>query len=606
MSYQVLARKWRPHSFDHVVGQSHVLTALNNALTHQRLHHAYLLSGTRGVGKTTIARIFAKGLNCEEGITATPCGVCQTCQEIDQGRFVDLLEIDAASRTKVEDTRELLDNVQYKPAKGRYKIYIIDEVHMLSRHSFNALLKTLEEPPEYVKFILATTDPQKLPITILSRCLQFHLKHLDVEQIQQQLQLILEKEEINFDSRALRMMARAADGSMRDALSLTDQAIALGNNQVNSDIVAEMLGTLDSSQALHLLAPLAQNDASAVMEQLNELASFGVEWDGLLKELANQFHQIAMLQALPGLFNPLDSDSEQQHSLAGKFAPEDIQLCYQIALQSRQDLALAPDGKAGVEMALLRMLAFRPAIKQSITPQSITIPATEPVSAINQGRELQAENKAISQSIAQPKASAPARSQINPAARAKAQLSEQKRQDQPSSSTQAQAPQKVQPQKLVQSQSDAPIQSTANDQQRVEKPSAAIQQSMVQQQKNQQSISSPARSMEQVSAHGASNDTSRNHLPSNDVSKNEAPQQNQQYDYDQANADRYDQQDNLDHDEQFASTPPDVAINTQVAVNNPPVKKTSANSLLSARNRLRSKMLADKGETPPVKKVDRR
>ncbi len=277
MSYQVLARKWRPSQFSDVVGQSHVLTALGNALTQNRLHHAYLFSGTRGVGKTTIARIFAKGLNCEEGITATPCGKCATCREIDEGRFVDLLEIDAASRTKVEDTRELLDNVQYKPARGRFKVYLIDEVHMLSRHSFNALLKTLEEPPEYVKFILATTDPQKLPVTILSRCLQFHLKHLDHQQIQEQLAKVLTEEKVEYEAKALGLLARAAEGSMRDALSLTDQAIALGNGQVDADNVAAMLGTLNTDQALFLLEAVAKSDANIAMDTLQQLANVGVE-----------------------------------------------------------------------------------------------------------------------------------------------------------------------------------------------------------------------------------------------------------------------------------------------------------------------------------------
>ncbi len=299
MSYQVLARKWRPHQFRDVVGQSHVLTALANALDHNRLHHAYLFSGTRGVGKTTIARIFAKGLNCEQGVTSTPCGVCATCQEIDQGRFVDLLEIDAASRTKVEDTRDLLDNVQYKPARGRYKVYLIDEVHMLSRHSFNALLKTLEEPPEYVKFLLATTDPQKLPVTILSRCLQFHLKHLDANQIKDQLEHVLEQESVVSEPRALSLIARAAEGSMRDALSLTDQAIALGNGTVLEAQVTEMLGTLSTDQAILLLEALSDGHADTVMQCLTHLAEVGVEWDGLLKEIAAQLHRIAMAQALP-------------------------------------------------------------------------------------------------------------------------------------------------------------------------------------------------------------------------------------------------------------------------------------------------------------------
>jgi len=378
MSYQVLARKWRPHRFEDVVGQSHVLTALTNALTHNRLHHAYLFSGTRGVGKTTIARLFAKGLNCEQGITASPCGQCHTCLEIEQGRFVDLLEIDAASRTKVEDTRELLDNVQYKPARGRFKIYLIDEVHMLSRHSFNALLKTLEEPPEHVKFILATTDPQKLPATILSRCLQFHLKHLDNTQIQQQLSHVLTEEGLSFDSKALSLLARAAEGSMRDALSLTDQAIALGNGQVQSDTVAAMLGTLNTEQALYLLEAMAQGQAEPAMACLAELAAVGVEWDSLLSELAAQLHRVAMYQVLPAALDLSAPDADRIVQLSQSMPPQDVQLHYQIALQGRQDLPLAPDGRTGLEMVLLRMLAFRPVTAGALTPQAVPVPASAP------------------------------------------------------------------------------------------------------------------------------------------------------------------------------------------------------------------------------------
>ncbi|MGR5061832.1 DNA polymerase III subunit gamma/tau [Photobacterium sp. DNB22_13_2] len=381
MSYQVLARKWRPHQFDDVVGQSHVLTALANALAHNRLHHAYLFSGTRGVGKTTIARIFAKGLNCEQGVTASPCGQCETCREIDEGRFVDLLEIDAASRTKVEDTRDLLDNVQYKPARGRYKVYLIDEVHMLSRHSFNALLKTLEEPPEYVKFILATTDPQKLPVTILSRCLQFHLKHLDNSQIQTQLEKVLGEEQVAFDSRALGLISRAAEGSMRDALSLTDQAIALGNGQVQTDAVSEMLGTLNTEQALYLLEAVAGGEAQPAMACLEELASVGVEWDSLLREMATQLHRVAMHQALPASLDDSAPDASRISTLSQSVSPQEVQLCYQIALQGRQDLAFAPDGRTGLEMVLLRMLAFRPVSVNAVTPQPIAVPATQPTAA---------------------------------------------------------------------------------------------------------------------------------------------------------------------------------------------------------------------------------
>ncbi|OLQ69342.1 DNA polymerase III subunit gamma/tau [Photobacterium proteolyticum] len=379
MSYQVLARKWRPHQFEDVVGQSHVLTALANALAHNRLHHAYLFSGTRGVGKTSIARIFAKGLNCEQGVTSTPCGQCETCREIDEGRFVDLLEIDAASRTKVEDTRELLDNVQYKPARGRFKVYLIDEVHMLSRHSFNALLKTLEEPPEYVKFILATTDPQKLPVTILSRCLQFHLKHLDNAQIQSQLEKVLTEEQVEHEPRALSLLARAAEGSMRDALSLTDQAIALGNGQVQAESVSAMLGTLNTEQALYLLEAMAQGEAQSAMACLEELAGVGVEWDSLLSELAAQLHRVAMYQALPASLDDSAPDAERVIALSKHVSPQEVQLCYQIALQGRQDLAYAPDGRTGLEMVLLRMLAFRPLSGQGNSAQPIHVPTTEPV-----------------------------------------------------------------------------------------------------------------------------------------------------------------------------------------------------------------------------------
>ncbi|RJX73791.1 DNA polymerase III subunit gamma/tau [Vibrio sinensis] len=360
MSYLALARKWRPTKFKEVVGQAHVLTALENALAQNRLHHAYLFSGTRGVGKTSIGRLFAKGLNCETGITATPCGECATCKEIDEGRFVDLLEIDAASRTKVEDTRELLDNVQYKPARGRFKVYLIDEVHMLSRHSFNALLKTLEEPPEYVKFILATTDPQKLPVTILSRCLQFHLKPISVDVIREQLENILSKENVTAENRALGMIAHAADGSMRDALSLTDQAIALGNGVVETDLVTQMLGTLDTDQAIHLLEAISAKDPQAVLDSVQKLAQNGVEWDGLLQQLATQLHRLAMYQALPSTLDNTQPDAEKVTLLARALSPEDVQLYYQIALKGRQDLPMAPSERIGLEMVMLRMLAFRP------------------------------------------------------------------------------------------------------------------------------------------------------------------------------------------------------------------------------------------------------
>ncbi|MFN1618700.1 DNA polymerase III subunit gamma/tau [Vibrio rotiferianus] len=360
MSYLALARKWRPNKFDQVVGQNHVLTALENALAQNRLHHAYLFSGTRGVGKTSIGRLFAKGLNCETGITANPCGECDTCREIDEGRFVDLLEIDAASRTKVEDTRELLDNVQYKPARGRFKVYLIDEVHMLSRHSFNALLKTLEEPPEYVKFLLATTDPQKLPVTILSRCLQFHLKPISVDDIHQQLDHILEKEQVSAEARALGMISHAADGSMRDALSLTDQAIALGNGTIQTDIVSHMLGTIDTDQAIHLLESISSKQPQQAMDKIQQLASNGVEWDGLLQQLASQLHRVAMYQALPSTLDQAQPDAEKIELLSKALTPQDVQLYYQIALKGREDLTLSPNGRVGMEMIVLRMMAFRP------------------------------------------------------------------------------------------------------------------------------------------------------------------------------------------------------------------------------------------------------
>ncbi|MFM5170119.1 DNA polymerase III subunit gamma/tau [Aeromonas veronii] len=371
MSYQVLARKWRPHTFEQVVGQQHVLTALTNALDQGRLHHAYLLSGTRGVGKTTIARILAKSLNCEQGISSHPCGVCDTCREIDQGNFVDLLEIDAASRTKVEDTRELLDNVQYRPARGRFKVYLIDEVHMLSRHSFNALLKTLEEPPPYVKFLLATTDPQKLPITILSRCLQFHLKSLDQTQIAKQLEWVLDQEGQPFEPRALLALAKAADGSMRDALSLTDQALAHGNGSVRLDSVLAMLGTLDHRHLHQLLEAILRQDAPATMAKITEIATLGPDFDQLHAELEGLLHRIAMAQLLPASVQEQGADADSLLQLAKAMGPEEVQLCYQIVLGGRKDLPWAPDGRTALEMTCLRMLAFSPR-RDALYPASLT------------------------------------------------------------------------------------------------------------------------------------------------------------------------------------------------------------------------------------------
>ncbi|ELH3241221.1 DNA polymerase III subunit gamma/tau [Salmonella enterica] len=361
MSYQVLARKWRPQTFADVVGQEHVLTALANGLSLGRIHHAYLFSGTRGVGKTSIARLLAKGLNCETGITATPCGVCDNCREIEQGRFVDLIEIDAASRTKVEDTRDLLDNVQYAPARGRFKVYLIDEVHMLSRHSFNALLKTLEEPPAHVKFLLATTDPQKLPVTILSRCLQFHLKALDVEQIRHQLEHILNEEHIAHEPRALQLLSRAADGSLRDALSLTDQAIASGDGLVSTQAVSAMLGTLDDDQALSLVEAVVDANGERVMSLINEAAARGIEWEALLVEMLSLLHRIAMVQLSPAaLGSDMAAIEQRMRELARTVPPGDLQLYYQTLLIGRKELPWAPDRRMGVEMTLLRALAFHP------------------------------------------------------------------------------------------------------------------------------------------------------------------------------------------------------------------------------------------------------
>ncbi|MCG6201880.1 DNA polymerase III subunit gamma/tau [Psychromonas antarctica] len=358
MSYQVLARKWRPRNFQEVVGQQHVVTALSNGLAQNRVHHAYLFSGTRGVGKTTIARILAKSLNCEQGVTATPCGQCGHCQAIDQGRFVDLLEIDAASRTKVDDTREMLDNVQYKPAQGRYKVYLIDEVHMLSKHSFNALLKTLEEPPEYVKFLLATTDPQKLPVTVLSRCLQFHLKAILPEEIEKQLVFILQHEHATFDHAALSVIAKAADGSIRDALSLTDQALAFGAGHIDYQSVLKMLGTIDSSHLTYLLHFIVSGNVEKVFQKIQEFVHLGADFAKLHQGLASLCHQIALLQMRN---KSTASEKNTLQLLAERLTPEEVQLYYQIALQGYKDYAFAPNGKIALEMTVMRLLAFKPA-----------------------------------------------------------------------------------------------------------------------------------------------------------------------------------------------------------------------------------------------------
>ncbi|WP_312596171.1 DNA polymerase III subunit gamma/tau [Stutzerimonas nitrititolerans] len=371
MSYQVLARKWRPRSFREMVGQTHVLKALINALDSQRLHHAYLFTGTRGVGKTTIARIIAKCLNCETGISSTPCGQCSVCREIDEGRFVDLIEVDAASRTKVEDTRELLDNVQYAPSRGRFKVYLIDEVHMLSSHSFNALLKTLEEPPPHVKFLLATTDPQKLPVTILSRCLQFSLKNMPPERVVEHLTHVLGAENVPFEPDALWLLGRAADGSMRDAMSLTDQAIAFGEGKVLAEDVRSMLGTLDHGQVYGVLQALLEGDARALLEAVRHLAEQGPDWGGVLAEMLNVLHRVAIAQALPEAVDNGQGDRERVLALAQALPAEDVQFYYQMGLIGRRDLPLAPDPRSGFEMVLLRMLAFRPADDESAPRTSL-------------------------------------------------------------------------------------------------------------------------------------------------------------------------------------------------------------------------------------------
>ncbi len=359
MTYQVLARKWRPHNFSEIVGQEHVVKSLINALQHDRLHHAYLFTGTRGVGKTTIARILAKAINCENLQGYNPCGECNVCVQLDQGRFLDLIEVDAASRTKVEDTRDLLENAQYAPNSGRYKVYLIDEVHMLSGHSFNALLKTLEEPPPHVKFLLATTDPHKIPVTVLSRCLQFNLKRMLPEQVFKQMEFILQQESIESESAALRLLARAADGSMRDGLSLLDQAIVYGNGRVGLDDVCLMLGTIAQHPVNDLLTALAGGNAQKILKIIGEMADLTPDFIDVLQQILQALHRIALYQVVPSSIEH-EFDGEMIVELAKLFSPEDIQLYYQIALIGRRDLDLAPDPKSGFEMVMLRMLAFKP------------------------------------------------------------------------------------------------------------------------------------------------------------------------------------------------------------------------------------------------------
>ncbi|MCL7930307.1 DNA polymerase III subunit gamma/tau [Halomonas llamarensis] len=401
MSYQVLARKWRPRTFHELVGQAHVQRALVNALDQGRLHHAYLFTGTRGVGKTTLARILAKCLNCtangrgDEGVTSTPCGECDSCRAIDEGRFVDLIEVDAASRTKVEDTRELLDNVQYAPTQGRYKVYLIDEVHMLSTSSFNALLKTLEEPPPHVKFLLATTDPHKLPPTVLSRCLQFTLKHMPPERVVEHLQHVLTVEGVAFEESALWLLGKAAEGSMRDAMSLTDQAIAFGQGEVRHGDVAAMLGTLDHRHVLALVDALAEVDVARLLSEVAQLAEQGPDFAAVLDDVTAILHRLAVAQMVPDAVDNSHGDRETVIALASRFMAEDVQLYYQIGIQGRGDMVHAPDLRSALEMTLLRMLAFR--------PQGVPKPPQTPLPLKPQSQETPSQ-----QSVPESAASAPA------------------------------------------------------------------------------------------------------------------------------------------------------------------------------------------------------
>lgn len=386
MSYQVLARKWRPKTFREMVGQEHVLRALINALDHDRLHHAYLFTGTRGVGKTTIARILAKCLNCEAGVSSVPCGACSSCLEISEGRSVDLLEIDAASRTKVEDTRELLDNVQYAPTHSRHKIYLIDEVHMLSTHSFNALLKTLEEPPPHVKFLLATTDPQKLPATVLSRCLQFNLKNMPPDQIVGHLGAVLEQEMVSYEEPALWLLARAASGSMRDALSLTDQAIAFGAGKVGETDVRGMLGSVDLGHVYELLEAVSRDEPVSVLDIVRRMADFAPDFEGSLDELLSLIHRVTTAQIVPDAIDNSWGDADRVAELARAITAEDAQLFYQIALNGKRDIALSPDTRRGFEMIMLRMIAFRPvAVIDDTVRAELAQPIPMPTAALVEG-----------------------------------------------------------------------------------------------------------------------------------------------------------------------------------------------------------------------------
>ena len=402
MSYQVLARKWRPQNFQELVGQEHVQRALVNALNDDRLHHAYLFTGTRGVGKTTIARIFSKSLNCETGITSTPCGECSTCKEITEGRYIDLIEVDAASRTGVDDTRELLENVQYAPTRGRYKVYLIDEVHMFSKSSFNALLKTLEEPPPHVKFLLATTDPQKLPVTILSRCLQFNLKRLPVSLIIGHLQHVLTQENVEHNVTALQLIAEAADGSMRDALSLLDQALAFGGGSVQEQEVRDMLGSVSRDKVINLLKAVLTRDASQTMVVVADLAELSPDFENVLAEILSILHHMSLAKTVPEALDEFVSAREALLKLSSDVSAEDLQLFYQIALIGRRDLPLSPDARNGFEMILLRMLAFRPASNGSIKTvssgiSSASVPST---TASPNATNIASQNTAVKANVA--------------------------------------------------------------------------------------------------------------------------------------------------------------------------------------------------------------
>ncbi len=402
----VLARKWRPKNFAQLAGQEHVVQALTNALSQNRLHHAYLFTGTRGVGKTTIARIFAKSLNCESGITATPCGVCGACTEIDSGRFVDLIELDAASNTQVDNMRELLESALYAPSSGRFKVYIIDEVHMLSKSAFNAMLKTLEEPPSHVKFILATTDPQKIPVTVLSRCLQFNLKQLPPALIVAQLQFVLGQEAISYETGALNLVARAAQGSMRDALSLLDQAIAYSSGKVDESLVRTMLGAVDQGYLFDLLSLLRAQDGAGLLRVADDMALRSLAFEAALQDLATLLHRIALAQTIPQAIADDEPERERLLDLAKQFTPEEIQLNYQIAIHGRKEIDLAPDEYAGFTMTLLRMLAFAPqrAVASVVPPVSRPVPAAIKAvrNEIAEVKPLAAETQAASQPVPQP------------------------------------------------------------------------------------------------------------------------------------------------------------------------------------------------------------